>query len=513
MTNYLPPNPSLKQLKMQAKDLLNAHRAGDADACVRIKAQLPRLAQATEDEVRNARVALREAQLVLAREYGFPSWPRLQHHLDSGISRAYRTEHDRRLYRAFQGTDISGMEWYAQERLDAHRAGLVSAVGFAANLKQYVPRLVDMSAAQILATEITQDEVRAVLARQRGFKSWEDLVEYDRGKAHQEPLVDAEFQAAIDAVEARDVETLRGALGRAPDLAHAVSPQGTLLEIAARTKSEDKTAIDVAQLLIDAGAAAEQVVVIAAECGNIGILKALLEAEPLNPAAEERALNGCVVHGEEETLALLLQHGLVPRSFWLAAAAGRLDLVKEWFSADGRLKLSAGANRPPRVFAGPDFYRPKTDDPQEIISEAFFLACWLGHREVVEFLLDKGAEVNARPCNNYAALHAAANKNRRDMVDFLLANGAVAAFWERHTLEPWGMAEWGGHRELAAYLKDRAERTHILVAAAHGRADCVQVLLQEDISAETLQEALGEAVLHNHADVCDLLVAAGAELA
>tara|TARA_Y100000588_G_scaffold113989_1_gene125113 strand:+ start:448 stop:603 length:156 start_codon:yes stop_codon:yes gene_type:complete len=40
-------------------------------------------------------------------------------------------------------------------------------------------------------------EVNKCDLRNRGFKSWEDLLDYDSGKAHQEIPVDAEFQTAI----------------------------------------------------------------------------------------------------------------------------------------------------------------------------------------------------------------------------------------------------------------------------------------------------------------------------
>ncbi len=73
-------------------------------------------------------------------------------------------------------------------------------------------------------------------------------------KTQAKDLLSAHRAGLVSAVEARDVKTLRGTLERAPDLAHAVSPQGTLLEMAARVKGEDKTAVDIAQLLIDAGA-------------------------------------------------------------------------------------------------------------------------------------------------------------------------------------------------------------------------------------------------------------------
>ena len=79
----LPPKPNLEQLKNQARDLLTAHRAGTSEASQRIRASLRRLSSASDPEVREAKFTLRDAQSVLAREYGFPSWAKLKTHIES----------------------------------------------------------------------------------------------------------------------------------------------------------------------------------------------------------------------------------------------------------------------------------------------------------------------------------------------------------------------------------------------------------------------------------------------
>ena len=73
-----PPNPSLEHLKSQAKQLLKAHQEGALDARQRIRAFFPKLSDATETEIQNAAFGLQDAQLVIAREYGFASWARLK---------------------------------------------------------------------------------------------------------------------------------------------------------------------------------------------------------------------------------------------------------------------------------------------------------------------------------------------------------------------------------------------------------------------------------------------------
>lgn len=73
-TIKLPADPSLEHLRNQARALQRAVRAGDPAALARVRARHP------DGDVGGFPLAV--AQLVLAREYGFASWPRLKRHLD-----------------------------------------------------------------------------------------------------------------------------------------------------------------------------------------------------------------------------------------------------------------------------------------------------------------------------------------------------------------------------------------------------------------------------------------------
>src|SRR5262249_49641276 len=83
MATPLPDRPDLDQLKNQAKDLLKGHKAGDPEALRRIRANHPRLAGSPAHQIQASRFTLSRAQLVLAREYGFASWPKLKAHIES----------------------------------------------------------------------------------------------------------------------------------------------------------------------------------------------------------------------------------------------------------------------------------------------------------------------------------------------------------------------------------------------------------------------------------------------
>ena len=64
-TSKLPARPSLESLRNQAKKLARDIAAGNAVAIARARAQLPQA---------ELPLSQRDAQLVLAREYGFPGW-------------------------------------------------------------------------------------------------------------------------------------------------------------------------------------------------------------------------------------------------------------------------------------------------------------------------------------------------------------------------------------------------------------------------------------------------------
>ena len=75
MTRRLPDHPSLEHLKKQAKVVLDQLTAGDPVAHERFRALLDRTAPPAPQ--------LADAQLLLARDYGFASWAKLKAHVES----------------------------------------------------------------------------------------------------------------------------------------------------------------------------------------------------------------------------------------------------------------------------------------------------------------------------------------------------------------------------------------------------------------------------------------------
>jgi hypothetical protein len=80
----LPERPNLEQLKKQAKSLLRAAQLNDAPAIQRFAA-LPAFAKMSAGERASLTYALHDAQSVIAREYGFPSWNALREEVEARL--------------------------------------------------------------------------------------------------------------------------------------------------------------------------------------------------------------------------------------------------------------------------------------------------------------------------------------------------------------------------------------------------------------------------------------------
>jgi ankyrin repeat protein len=78
----LPARPSLEQYKKQAKELLKAYRSADVETIRRIKKHHPRFENLSEPGFEINKFALADAQLVIAREHGFESWPKFAQRIE-----------------------------------------------------------------------------------------------------------------------------------------------------------------------------------------------------------------------------------------------------------------------------------------------------------------------------------------------------------------------------------------------------------------------------------------------
>lgn len=499
----LPPNPRLEQCRKQAKELVKAHRADDPEAVARIKQHLPQLSGATESQIRSADFRLSDAQLIIAREYGFPSWPKLKRYIESvsgaGAARC----------RPF----IKEMPYYedrAYGLLSAYQTGQKRAFQI---IKEFHPRFANASEAEIRTADFTLEDAKLVFAREHGFDTWRQFRRHIEALARGETV--EPFMLAFEAIQAGDLASLKTRVDREPTLVNARGTNGnTLLNLAVSCKQPT-----IVRFLIDAGADVDLAnnkgwtpLHQAAYSNQSDMVDMLLEAgasvEAMAHGDGGTPLVQALFWGHHAMAERLAERGIVPNNLRVAAGLGRLDLVKSFFEADGSLKPNAGAHR--------EFHRPHSgfppwnpsDDPQEIIDEAFVYACkngqagvlgfllergadingdpyrgtgllwaaWNGHLGVVRWLLDHGAELNRKATFGgpqhgvgVTALHLAAQTGNLSMVKFLVEHGADPNIEDDlYHSPPSGWANHFGHTEIRDYLLERASSTITPVEEASG---------------------------------------------
>src|SRR5439155_23199888 len=157
----LPSKPSLEFEHKEAKALLRRLRAGDPDALARARARHPAI-----DVSAPARIKLADAQLVIAREYGFTNWPRLARYvgdLDRQRDASRGLAHERAIY---EGSARALLAEHRDRRTWAGRA-----------LAAYVPRFYGQRLDDVFASSVTEDDARLAIARGHGYPSWDAVLE------------------------------------------------------------------------------------------------------------------------------------------------------------------------------------------------------------------------------------------------------------------------------------------------------------------------------------------------
>ena len=431
--------PNLEQQKKQARELLRGARARDPEALERFRAHHPRLAALPASEWPPSDLALHDAQLVLARELGFPSWPKLKAHIEAADAARHT--------RAF----VSDPQYH-----EDRAAGLLAVLGdgAAATLEQVrawhpafaaAPDEAIRGAAETGA--FTLEDARLVYAREHGFDRWPLFVEYLRRL--QAGKVKEPFMEALEA--GRRLDWPRGAaiLQEHPNLVRARGTNGNTLlnlacsmvacpapdaagEPASASSGEDRLAP--VRLLLQAGADPNQ--------GNDRGWTPLHQAGYRNDPPMVQLLLGAgaridleahgaggtplavaLFWGHREAADTLASAGVVPDNLRIAAGLGRVDLVTRCFTPGGDLTSAACAAR--------GFYRPHSGfpawrpsgDPQEVLDEALVWAARANRVEAMALLAERGARIDADPYRGTPLIWAAAN-GRLEAVAWLLDHGA-----------------------------------------------------------------------------------------
>lgn len=240
-----------------------------------------------------------------------------------------------------------------------------------------------------------------------------------------EHATDDRMTPALDAFLSGDAEALRAVISNDPEIVHLAWQGNTLIEWATQPPHGiDPVIIDV---LIDNGAGVDRALNLAG-CWNLpDLCRQLLDAGA-DPTARADAnitpLESAAMHGSTDSADVLISHGLHRPSLWLAAATGRLDLVSDWVSPDGHLRGHPGPYRPNWADVGRPQGAEPTDNPAEIIGEALVFAAANNRRNVVDYLLDGGTDIDARPYRKTTGLHLAIQFRKQAMIQHLLDRGA-----------------------------------------------------------------------------------------
>ena len=240
------------------------------------------------------------------------------------------------------------------------------------------------------------------------------------------PVGSERMQPALAALAAGDAGELRAAIAADPGVVDLEVSGNTLLELMTQPDAGPPSP-ELVDVLIDGGAELDRALNLAA-CWNLAELCSQLLAAGADPTARADAgitpLESAAMHSSIEAADVLVEHGLHRRTLWLAAASGLLPLVASWVATDGSLLADPGPYRPNWADVGRRAGSPPTDDPAEIVGEAYVFAAANGRRDVVDYLLDAGVDLDARPYLNTTALHFAIQFGRLGMVRHLLRRGA-----------------------------------------------------------------------------------------
>jgi ankyrin repeat protein len=432
----LPSRPNLEQQKKLAKDLIDAFRAGDAEAVARFRAELPD----------KKTVGLAEAQYVLAREYGFSSWRDLKDHIESvTVDELPLIE---RFKKAVHRRDASALRRLAPERdalraiinepifdfdspalVQAHDADLTSALldlgadpnrrskwwagGFHALYGATPP-----AAELLLAAGAIPDACAAAHLDRLDLMS--EMLAADPSRVHerggdgQMPLHFARSRAMVDLLLAA------GADIDARDIDHRSTAAEWMLD---DVNYPEKSRIAIAEYLVERGATAD--IFLAAALGDTPRARALLDANP--KLLELRTGQGD--YGEKPPSSFHIYLWTIGSNLTPLQTAARfrrrdtLEAMRAYASVEQRLLLACHeGNRDeartiveshPGIIdglAGPD-RRALTDE------------AWTANAPAVELMMELGFDPSARSVSGPTggtALHCAAWEGSVECVSAIL---------------------------------------------------------------------------------------------
>lgn len=286
--------------------------------------------------------------------------------------------------------------------------------------------------------------------------------------------MDAKFHAAIDAVAAGAVDRLRALVAADPTLATGRSSTShpTLLQCVVLGGEDAPRQLELAQILVDAGAELNAPLVASAGIDNVAAAALLLDRGAAidgtvgwSPIEEALYWHSC------RAIDLLMRRGAAIRNLRTAAGLGRVAAMASFFADDGSLRAAGGVAWPwgdldtiahsNHEASGKGQLAAKfssfAQDRQAVVDHALVYACMHGHVDAAVFLLARGARLNVIPDGfdfSGTALHYAALNGYDAMVEFLIGCGADPRMTDTKVgRTPADWADHGRHAELSARLR------------------------------------------------------------
>jgi len=420
----LPARPNLESERKHAKRLLRALHGGHAEALARCSV----LPGAARDPTA---LQLADAQLIIAREYGFPSWPRLvdyyrtwERHEAAGPN---RTRYPLAFYEGRVG-----------DLLARHRRRIPGA---AQQLGAYVPRFTHATESEILNAVVTEDDGRLAVARSERLPSWEALVAWAdsyREFVHEE-VQTSPFGRATRAIREGDIDTLQQIVDAHPEMLDRdyrgiEGSEATLIRSAwhqERTAPSVQAARVTAWLVergVDAAYDATRALHhLRMPRKSIDEIEFLLGrgADPtwLPPDGIGLLDRALMVYWDPAPVDFI--RTLVPasRALWTAAGLGDVTTMREFLGAPGTVTDAAREHRPD--FLGAQMMLPMWPgaSDREIIWEAFYIATMLQRGEAMDLLLSHGLPIDYTPYEQ-SLLHIAVGNRLVRVVELLMERGA-----------------------------------------------------------------------------------------